>query len=221
MKLGIVSIFPEMFENIFAHGVGKRALQSKQATLHIVNPRHFSDRIDDVPYGGGKGMVMKYEPLRDAIHHLLPILESPRVIFPTPAGTPLTQAKLKSWVGTDLLFICGRYEGVDQRLLDNYVHEEVCVGDFVVSGGELPTMMIIDALFRLLPEVLGNQASREEESFEDNLLGYPVYTRPRVVDGLAVPQILLLGHHANIAHWRRQQRISKTSSVRKDLLPEE
>jgi tRNA (guanine37-N1)-methyltransferase len=221
MKIGVISIFPEMFKNIFAYGVVRRALQNKSATLHLVNPRQFSARVDDLPYGGGKGMVMKYEPLRDAIEHTLTILDDPRIIFPTPSGVPLTQAKLKSWVGKNLLFICGRYEGIDQRLIDHYVHEEVCIGDFVVSGGELPTMMILDGLFRLLPEVLGNQASTEDESFEDQLLGYPVYTRPRVVDGLEVPPILLLGHHANIANWRKQQRISKTSSIRKDLLKED
>jgi tRNA (guanine37-N1)-methyltransferase len=218
MQIGIISLFPDMFKDIFTYGVGRRAIERGQVKLHLVRLGQFSDRVDDIPYGGGKGMVMKYTPLRDAIRYITPILDSPKVILPTPSGKPITQEMLKSWVGCNLLFICGRYEGIDQRIIDKYVDEEVCIGDFVVSGGELPTMMIIDGIFRLLPGVLGNKSSTENESFEDGLLGYPVYTRPVEIDDLQVPQVLLSGHHANIANWRHQQRISKTCRIRKDLL---
>ena len=122
---------------------------------------------------------------------------------------------LKTWMGHNLIFICGRYEGIDQRTIDRYVQEEVSVGEFVVSGGELPTMMILDGIFRLLPQVLGNPESTLEESFEDGLLGYPVYTRPSEVDGLVVPPVLLSGHHDKIARWKHQQRIIKTNSIKK------
>lgn len=227
MKVGIISIFPQAFQNIFSYGVGRRALQTQQIVIEVCDLRLYSPskRVDDYPYGGGKGMVMSYLPFKYAIQDMQQKLnpdpdqkETLIKIFPSPAGKRLTQERIKSWVGSNLIFLCGRYEGIDQRIIDQYVDEEVSVGDFIVSGGELPTMMILDAIVRLLPNVLGNSLSLRDESFEDNLLSYPLYTRPYEVDNLKVPEILMSGHHQKIQEWRQTQRTLKTLLNRKDLL---
>lgn len=218
MKIGIISSLPEAIGDTLKYGVVRRVFERGQVEMHVADLRKFAKRIDDSPYGGGKGMVIKYQPVKDAIDYLSPLVNQDVFIYPSPSGKPLNQEMVKSWMGKNILFLCGRYEGVDQRIIDKYVDVEVSVSDVILSGGELPTAMILDSIFRLMPGVLGNALSLSDESFEDNLLGCPVYTRPYEVDKMKVPDVLLSGHHAEIERWKMKERISKTSSNRKDLL---
>lgn len=228
MRFDVITLFPPMFEAITAQGITSRALEQGRWRLRCWNPRDYASdayrSIDDRPYGGGPGMVMLAEPLAAALRD---IRESQRtelgaaapVIHLSPRGQPLTHARVAALAATPgATLLASRYEAVDQRLLDRYVDEEISIGDFVVSGGELPAMMLIDAVVRLLPGTLNDARSAEEESFATGLLDCPHYTRPEVFEGASVPDILLSGHHARIRRWRREQVLAATAARRPDLL---
>ena len=228
MQFDVVSLFPEMFAALTQSGVTRRAFEQQRWGLHLWNPRDFTqDRhrtVDDRPYGGGPGMVMMARPLEATIDAAKARqqdlgLPSPRVVFMSPQGKPLTHARamaLKDEPG--LVILCGRYEAVDQRLLDRCVDEEISLGDFVLSGGELPAMALMDAVVRLIPGVLGDDASAVEDSFVNGLLDSPHYTRPDVYEGVGVPPVLMGGNHAEIEKWRRQRMLEATARKRPDLL---
>ena len=225
MKFAVVSLMPEMFAAIQDFGVTRRAFERELVTLTVINPRTFAqDRhgtVDDRPYGGGPGMVLKAEPMLAAVNAAKAQLGgTPPVVHFSPRGKPLDQALLAEWVASysAMIFLASRYEGLDERVIESVVDLEVSVGDFVVSGGELPAMMALDALIRLLPGALGDESSKNDESFIDGLLEYPQYTRPETVDGRAVPEVLLSGDHQAIAQWRHQQSLMVTKLRRPDLL---
>ena len=228
MQFDVVSLFPEMFAALTQSGVTRRAYEQQRWGLSLWNPRDFTtDRhrtVDDRPYGGGPGMVMMAKPLEAAIgaakqRQVELGLAAPRVVFMSPQGRPLTHERvmqLKDEPG--LVLLCGRYEAVDQRLLDRVVDEEISLGDFVLSGGELPAMALMDAVLRQLPGVLGDDASAIEDSFVNGLLDSPHYTRPETYEGVGVPPILMGGNHAEIVKWRRQRMLEATARKRPDLL---
>jgi tRNA (guanine37-N1)-methyltransferase len=228
MQFDVVSLFPEMFTALTQSGVTRRAHEQGLWQLSLWNPRDFTqDRhrtVDDRPYGGGPGMVMMARPLEAAIdtarqRQIDLGLPAPRVVFMSPQGKPLTHERamaLKNEPG--LVVLCGRYEAVDQRLLDRVVDEEISLGDFVLSGGEIPAMALMDAVVRLIPGVLGDDASAVEDSFVNGLLDSPHYTRPDVYEDVAVPPVLMGGNHAEITKWRRQRMLEATAKKRPDLL---
>ncbi len=226
MQIEVVTLFPEMFQAITEHGISSRALKNELLQLGFQNPReHATDRhrtVDDRPYGGGPGMVMMVPPLREAINAARDKLGSEaRVIYLSPQGRKLDQAGLLELSKHEaLIMLCGRYEGVDERLIGNEVDEEWSLGDYVLSGGELAAMVLIDGLIRLLPGALGHEDSAELDSFSHGLLDYPHYTRPETVEGEAVPEVLLSGDHAAIARWREKQALGRTWLRRPDLLDE-
>lgn len=223
MRFDVITLFPEMFEAVTAMGVSSRALQQERYRFQSWNPRQFTNdvhqTVDDRPYGGGPGMLMKYQPLKDSVDAIqADIGEKPYVIYLSPQGTPLTQAKLAELVEKpNLTLVCGRYEGLDERFILSEVDEEICVGDFVVSGGELPAMMLMDGLIRLLPGALGHHQSAQQDSFSDGLLDCPHYTRPPEVNGMKVPEVLQQGNHAKIEAWRQAQKLERTAQKRPDL----
>lgn len=224
LHLGVVSLMPEMFRAL-EYGVIGRAISQGLAKFETWNPRDFGlgphRQVDDKPYGGGPGMVMLYEPLRLAIEKALSTMpKETKVIYLSPQGRRLEQAMLNSHAleQRSLLFLAGRYEGIDERIIDEFVDEEWSVGDYVLSGGELPAMIVIDALLRLLPGSLGHQASSAQDSFMDGLLDYPHYTRPAILGQRSVPRVLLSGNHQEIAQWRRKQSLGRTWLKRPDLL---
>ncbi|WP_215405108.1 tRNA (guanosine(37)-N1)-methyltransferase TrmD [Janthinobacterium sp. JC611] len=228
MQFDVVTLFPEMFAALTQSGVTRRAFEQGKCGLSLWNPRDFTTdnhrTVDDRPYGGGPGMVMMARPLEATItaakqRQLELGLAAPRVVFMSPQGRPLTHERvtqLKAEPG--LVILCGRYEAVDQRLLDRCVDEEISVGDFVLSGGELPAMALMDAVIRLLPGVLNTEASAIEDSFVNGLLDSPHYTRPETYEGMAVPPVLMGGNHAEIVKWRRQRMLEATATKRPDLL---
>lgn len=227
MWLGLVSLFPEMFRAVTESGITGRAVKNGLLELQYWNPRDFAEnayrRVDDRPYGGGPGMVMLIEPLRRSVAAARAAAEArgywPKVIYLSPQGRVLDQAGVRELAGEQaLILLCGRYEGIDERLLRRDVDAEWSIGDYVLSGGELPAMVLIDAVARLLPGVLGSEASAEEDSFSDGLLDCPHYTRPEVYEGEEVPAVLLSGDHAAIRHWRRRQSLERTLKRRPDLL---
>ncbi|MBB5369541.1 MULTISPECIES: tRNA (guanosine(37)-N1)-methyltransferase TrmD [unclassified Janthinobacterium] len=228
MQFDVVTLFPEMFAALTQSGVTRRAFEQKKCGLSLWNPRDFTTdnhrTVDDRPYGGGPGMVMMARPLEATINAAKQRqtelgLAAPRVVFMSPQGRSLTHERvtqLKAEPG--LVILCGRYEAVDQRLLDRCVDEEISVGDFVLSGGELPAMALMDAVIRLLPGVLNTEASAIEDSFVNGLLDSPHYTRPETYEGVAVPSVLMGGNHAEIGKWRRQRMLEATAKKRPDLL---
>ena len=228
MQFDVVTLFPEMFAALTQSGVTRRAFEQQKCGLSLWNPRDFTSdnhrTVDDRPYGGGPGMVMMARPLEATIHAAKQRqqdlgLAAPRVVFMSPQGRALTHERvtqLKAEPG--LVILCGRYEAVDQRLLDRCVDEEISVGDFVLSGGELPAMALMDAVIRLLPGVLNTEASAVEDSFVNGLLDSPHYTRPETYEGASVPPILMGGNHAEIVKWRRQRMLEATAKKRPDLL---
>lgn len=223
MRIDVETLFPEFFETPLTTSLLARAVAQQIVSVALTNPRDFAgDRyrtVDDTPYGGGAGMVLKPEPLFAAVESL-PV-ESPRaVILLTPQGVPLRQPLLKSLVEfQQLVLVCGHYEGVDERVREHLATHEISLGDFVLTGGEIPALALIDGVVRLLPGTVGNQRSLAAESFEDNLLEYPQYTRPASFRGWSVPPVLLSGHHAQIERWRREQQLARTRERRPDLLP--
>lgn len=224
LHLGVVTLMPEMFVAL-EYGVTGRAISQGLARFNTWNPRSYGlgqyHQVDDKPYGGGPGMVMLYEPLRCAIEAALKTMPAETlVVYMSPQGKPLEQDMLNRHAKckTPLLLLAGRYEGIDERIITDFVDEEWSVGDYVLSGGELPAMVVIDALLRLLPGSLGHQASSAQDSFMDGLLDYPHYTRPAIVGENAVPKVLLSGNHQDIAQWRRMQSLGRTWLKRPDLL---
>ncbi|MGX7651968.1 tRNA (guanosine(37)-N1)-methyltransferase TrmD [Shewanella putrefaciens] len=224
MWLGVITLFPEMFRAVTDFGVTGRAVKNGLLELHTWNPRDFThDRhntVDDRPYGGGPGMLMMVQPLRDAIHAAKAAAgEGVKVIYLSPQGRKLDQQGVTELAKSSrLILVCGRYEGIDERIIQTEVDEEWSVGDYVLSGGELPAMTMIDAVSRLVPGVLGKQASAEQDSFSDGLLDCPHYTRPETLDGLDVPAVLLSGNHEQIRLWRLQQSLGRTLLRRPELL---
>ncbi len=225
MWCGIVTLFPEMFRALTDFGITRRAIEQGLLSVQCWNPRDFtSDRhqtVDDRPYGGGPGMVMMSGPLRAAIQAARKAAPGPvKVVYLSPQGKQLQQAKLCeiAKMSSNVIFIAGRYEGIDERVLALEVDEEWSIGDYVLSGGELPIMVVIDAVTRWLPEALGHPESAAADSFVDGLLDCPHYTRPVMVEGLEVPAVLLSGDHAAIAKWRLKQKLGSTWLKRPDLL---
>lgn len=223
MRIGVVTLFPEMFDAITQHGVTGRAVKSGLIEIDFFNPRTFThDRhntVDDRPYGGGPGMLMKVQPLKDAIESAKQWVPNAKVIYLSPQGRTLTQEGVQQLAKqAEFILVAGRYEGVDERLIQSQVDEEWSIGDFVLSGGELPAMVLMDSVFRMVPGVLGKQASADEDSFADGLLDCPHYTRPEVLDGEPVPPVLLSGNHEAIRRWRLKQKLGRTWQRRPDLL---
>ncbi len=222
MWIQAITLFPEMFDSICYHGVIGRAHQQGIWQFSAINPRQFADNklgyIDDRPFGGGPGMIMMADPLYKAINFAKQVQPDAHIIYMSPQGTPLTHQKVQALSQyKHLVILCGRYEGIDERVL-SYVDEEITIGDFVVSGGELPAMMLMDAVLRLIPNVLGDKASAEQDSFANGLLDCPHYTRPAQFQGVNVPEVLLSGNHALIAEWRLEQSLRRTLIRRPDLL---
>lgn len=223
MQIHIITLFPEMFAAL-QYGIVGRAQEKNLLQLQYWNPRQFTTdphhTVDDRPYGGGPGMVMKVAPLREAIRAAKTALGSATpVLYLSPQGRPLTQAHIAELSqAPQLILLAGRYEGIDQRLIDQEVDQLWSVGDYVVSGGELPAMLLIDAITRLLPEALGDPESAQQDSFSQGLLDYPHYTRPAEINGQTVPDVLLSGDHQAISRWRMQQSLKNTWQTRPDLI---
>ena len=221
MKIDILTLFPEMFAPI-EYSVLGRARQNGLLDITVTNIRDFSTdkhkKCDDYPFGGGAGMVMMPQPIHDCVKAIDPCRNALR-IYLSPKGEKLTQKKVVELAKCErLLLLCGHYEGVDQRVLDLDFDCEISVGDYILTGGELPGMLLVDAVARYVPGVLGSEESTKEESFSGNLLEYPQYTRPQVFEGVEVPDVLVSGHHENIAKWRKQCQIELTARLRPDLL---
>jgi len=224
MRFDIISVFPELFAGVIDCGIIRRARQSGLVDIRLVNPRDFTnDRhrsVDDRPYGGGEGMVFMPAPLFDAVEFCRASDggENGKVVFLTPQGRLWTQKMAVEFADfPHLILICGRYEGVDQRVVDYLVDEEVSIGDFILTGGEIPAMALLDSVVRLLPGALGCGESAVNESFSTGLLDYPQYTRPAEYRGYAVPEVLLSGNHAKIEKWRKEKALEKTRRVRPEL----
>lgn len=219
MRINVVTIFPGYFESPLQVSIVARAVESGALEVNLIDLREHGlgrhRQVDDAPFGGGAGMVMMIEPLAGALG---PLAGSHRVLF-TPAGNPMTQVTLDDWASRDAVtFVCGRYEGVDQRVADHLIDEEVSLGDFVLAGGEVAAAAAIEGIARLLPGVVGNPDSTETESFRHGLLEEPVYTRPAEFSGWAVPEVLLSGDHGRVEEWRAEQRLERTRTRRPDLL---
>lgn len=231
MHIDCVTLFPEMFAAVTECGITRRALEDGRWVWHGWNPRDYAEntwrRVDDRPFGGGPGMLMQPGPLAQAIvaakaRQQAAGVSASRVIYLSPQGAPLTHARVMRLVtaGEGLILLCGRYEGIDERLIERCVDEEISIGDFVLSGGELPAMALIDAVVRQLPGVLGDAASAVEDSFVDGLLDCPHYTRPEIYAGMAVPAVLLSGDHQKIRRWRLKQSLLRTRKRRPELFAE-
>lgn len=250
MRMDVLTLFPEMFEGVFGSSILGKAQQKGIITLNAINFRQYSGNkhctVDDMPYGGGGGMVLKAEPIFAAVEDLLAKQavhtahgddmttataaiddkeratakgNSPRIILMCPQGESFTQRKAEELAQEEhLIFICGHYEGYDERIREHLVTDEISIGDYVLTGGELPAMTVIDSVSRLLPGVLGNASSAVSDSFSTGLLEYPHYTRPAEFRGWKVPDVLISGHHANVAVWRRQEALRRTFERRPDLL---
>ncbi|NLL00785.1 MAG: tRNA (guanosine(37)-N1)-methyltransferase TrmD [Clostridiales bacterium] len=233
MNFHVLTLFPEMVEAGIKTSITGRAIENGLISLNAVNIRDYSEdkhkRVDDYPYGGGAGMVIQAEPVYKAYGYLVnhikmakedqSTFKKPRVIYVTPQGRVFNQNMANELSQEeDLIFLCGHYEGIDERVLEMIVTDNISIGDYILTGGELPAMVMIDAIARLVPGVLNNEASSEFETFKDNLLEYPQYTRPEVFMGRKVPEVLLSGHHAKIDTYRRQESITRTYDRRPDLL---
>ncbi|ATZ95524.1 tRNA (guanosine(37)-N1)-methyltransferase TrmD [Dickeya fangzhongdai] len=224
MWIGVISLFPEMFRAITDYGVTGRAVKNGLLSVQYWSPRDFTyDRhrtVDDRPYGGGPGMLMMVQPLRDAIHAAKAAAgEGARVIYLSPQGRKLDQQGVRQLAAHQkMILVCGRYEGIDERVIKTEIDEEWSIGDYVLSGGELPAMTLIDSVARFIPGVLGHEASAQEDSFADGLLDCPHYTRPEVLEGMDVPAVLLSGNHAEIRRWRLKQSLGRTWLRRPELL---
>ncbi|PAC38055.1 tRNA (guanosine(37)-N1)-methyltransferase TrmD [Caldifermentibacillus hisashii] len=224
MRIDILTLFPNMFTGVINESILKKAMELGKVQYHITNFRDFStdkhQAVDDYPYGGGAGMVLKPEPIFHAVEHIESVTNSsPRVILLCPQGERYTQKKAEQLAREEhLLFICGHYEGYDERIRENLVTDEISIGDFVLTGGELAAMVVVDSIVRLLPGVLGNEDSPVLDSFSTGLLEHPHYTRPAEFRGMRVPDVLLSGNHKLIDEWRRKQSLKRTLERRPDLL---
>ena len=224
MKIDVITVFPSMFTGVFEASILGKAREKGIVSLRTVNFRDFANNkhgsVDDYPYGGGGGMVLKPEPVFAAVESVIePDEPKPRIILMCPQGEPFTQRKAEELARErHLVFICGHYEGYDERIREHLATDEISIGDYVLTGGELPAMVVIDCVVRLLPGALGNERSAVTDSFSNGLLEYPQYTRPAKFREWSVPEVLLSGHHANIERWRRQQSLIRTLRRRPDLL---
>ncbi len=223
MRIDVVTLFPQMFEAVSQYGITRRAVEQGIVELGMWNPRDYTHdkhrTVDDRPYGGGPGMLMKVQPLRDALHGAKAAGGEAHVVYLSPQGRPLSQQGVKELAAHEhLVLIAGRYEGVDERFIEAEVDEEWSLGDYVLSGGELGAMVIIDTVTRLLPGALGHEDSAGQDSFSEGLLDTPHYTRPEVFEGKTVPAVLLSGDHQAIARWREKQSLGRTWLRRPDLL---
>jgi tRNA (guanine37-N1)-methyltransferase len=223
MRIDVVTLFPGMIREHVAYGIQGRALEKGLLMLKTWNPRDFSDDkhrgVDDRPYGGGPGMVMQVQPLRAAIHRAKAAGVAAPVIYLSPQGERFDQGRAKQLAGLErIILVAGRYEGIDERLIRLEVDEELSVGDYVLSGGELPALIVMDAVTRLLPGALGDADSAQQDSFMGGLLDYPHYTRPEEIEGLRVPEVLTSGNHADIRRWRHKQALGRTWQRRPELL---
>ena len=224
MRFHIMTLFPEIFNSYMSESIMKRAVEKGIIEVNIYNIRDFSNnkhkKVDDYPFGGGAGMVMTPQPIYDTYKHIVDKfnIKEPRVIYLTPKGKVHSQ-NIASEMSTfeDIILLCGHYEGIDQRIIDSIVTDEISIGDYVLTGGELPALILIDSISRLIPGVLNQNESFEEESFKDNLLEYPHYTRPREFMGMEVPEVLLSGNHKKIDEWRHDKSIEITKERRPDL----
>lgn len=222
MKIDILTLFPEMFAPLKTSIIGK-AVDGGILDIRITDIRQYTldkhHKCDDYPFGGGAGMVMMPQPIFDAVNAVDPERKSLR-IYMSPKGKTLNMPIVKRLAGEncDLLLLCGHYEGVDQRVLDLCFDEEISIGDYVLTGGELPAMVLVDSVARYVDGVLGSESSVKEETFSENTLEYPQYTRPQIFEGIPVPEVLLSGHHANVEKWRKQQSAELTKRLRPDLL---
>ncbi len=224
-QFDVVTLFPEMFTAVLEHGVTGRAVKERKVGFRSWNPRHFANdkhhTVDDRPYGGGPGMIMMYEPVVAAVTRAKNQQPDAKVIYLSPQGRRLSHKAVGQFAAADgLIMVCGRYEGIDERIIDACIDEEWSIGDYVISGGEIAAMVLIDGISRLLPDVLGHEDSALQDSFVDGLLDYPHYTRPEVVEGQSVPAVLLGGNHEQIRRWRLKQALGKTWLCRPDLLQE-
>ncbi len=227
MKFHILTLFPEMIEQGLNNSIIKRAAEAGHLSINAVNIRDYTldkhNKVDDYPYGGGAGMLMQAQPVYDAYKALVKEHEenghpTPRVVFMTPQGKTFKQEIAQELAKEEeLIFLCGHYEGIDERVLEEIVTDELSIGDYVLTGGELPAMVVIDTVGRLIPGVLNNEESANDESFAGNLLEYPQYTRPEVWHDKSVPEVLMSGHHANIAAWRKEQAVERTRIKRPDM----
>ena len=224
MNIHILSLFPEMFTGVFGTSILKKAQEKEEVRLNIINFRDFSgnkhNKVDDYPYGGGAGMVLKPDPIFDAVESITDkSKKEPRIILLCPQGEQFSQKKAEELAQEEeLIFICGHYEGYDERIREHLVTDEISLGDFVMTGGEIAAMAIVDSVVRLLPNVLGNSESHELDSFSTGLLEHPHYTRPVEYRGFKVPDVLLSGNHAVIDKWRREQSLKRTLERRPELL---
>ena len=230
MRVDILTIFPEFFREVFDFGIIRRAKLAEIVEINIHDIREFATdkhhKTDDTPFGGGDGMVFKCEPIFNAIEKILGTTQrenyapKTKVVLLTPQGRQLKQSVAKEFAGEieNLVVICGRYEGVDERVNDALVTDEISIGDYVLSGGEPAAIVLVDAIVRLLPNALGSETSAENDSFSNGLLDYPHYTQPRDFRGMPVPEVLLSGNHAEIEKWRQEKALEKTQKVRKDLI---
>lgn len=219
----VLTLFPEMIQQTLSHSIMGRAQKEGIISVDAINIRDFTlnkqKHVDDYPYGGGAGMVMQGQPIYDAYQSIAQQTEGARVIYMTPQGRPFTQRVAEELSKEEkLVFLCGHYEGVDERVIEEIVTDEISLGDFVLTGGELAAITIIDAVSRLVPGVLGKEESFADESFSDGLLEYPQYTRPPVFLGREVPEVLLSGHHGKVDQWRREQSLLRTAKKRPELL---
>jgi len=223
IKFSVITIFPEMVKNALSYGVIGKALEKGLIELKTINPRDFAldkhRKVDDRPFGGGAGMLMMYDPLAATVEHLKQQYTNFRLSFLSPQGQQLNQNKVNKMAQQDHIFLlCGRYEGIDQRFIDKYVDDEISLGDFVISGGELAAAIIVDAVARQLPQVLGDEDSAKTDSFMHNTLAAPQYTRSDILKQQGVPEVLLSGNHAKISKWREQKALEITKLKRPDLL---
>jgi len=224
MRIDVITLFPELVSALQDYGVVGRALRAKQVELGLINPRNFSQdanfRVDDRPYGGGPGMVMQYAPLSRALDEVVSNASvTPKVIYLSPQGQKLDQDAVKRFCQLEhIVLFCGRYEGVDERFIEAHVDEEWSIGDYVISGGELAAMVLIDAMVRTLPGVLGDEQSARQDSFEQGLLDCPHYTRPENIAGVSVPEELISGDHQKIATWRLKHMLGRTFTRRPDMM---
>lgn len=232
MFFATITLFPEMFEALIKYGISGRAYKNQLIQLHCINPRDFAEgayrRVDERPFGGGPGMVMMAEPLAKAIQHAKSLAQQAGfeyipVVYMSPQGQRLDEAMVQQLLKPEqniegLIVLCGRYDGVDERLLQRYVDFECSIGDYVLSGGELPAMVLLDSLIRRLPAVMSDEQSAIQDSFVDNLLDYPQYTKPDIFEDVPVPEVLKSGHHTNIEKWRFLQRYKRTLQRRPELI---
>lgn len=223
MHIAILTIFPEIFSSFLETSLLNKAIKKGIISIDVVNIRDYASpphyKVDDEPYGGGAGMVLKPEPIFYAVEKLKKHMNNPHIILLTPSGKTFNQKAAKELSKkNDVIFICGRYEGIDERVKELLVDEEISIGDYVLMGGEIPCMAIIEATTRLIPDVIGNTESVVTESFSENLLEAPQYTRPEEFQGLKVPSVLISGHHENINKWRKEKSLEKTAKIKPELL---